>query len=168
MTKILALQHQSFQWVFRTDFPWDRLVWSFCPRDFQESSLATQFKDINSWLSAFFAVHLSKPYMTTGKKIALTIQIFVSRVSLLFNALSRFVIAFLPRSNHLLISWLQSPCTVILEPKKRKSVTISTFPFYFPWLYAIILVVVFFVCFFLIFSLNLALSLSSFTLIKRL
>ena len=64
--------------------------------------------------------------MTTGKTIALTRQIFVGKVvSLLFNTLSRFVIAFLPRSKHLLISWLQSPSIVILEPKKRKSVTVS-------------------------------------------
>ena len=80
------------------------------------------------WHSAFFPVQLSRPYVTTGKTIALTIRTFVSSVmSLLFNTLSRFVIAFLPRSNHLLISWLQSPSTVILEPKKRKSVTTSTF-----------------------------------------
>ena len=65
--------------------------------------------------SAFFMVQLSHPYMTTGKTIALTIQIFVGKVmSLLFNMLSRFVIVFLPRSNHLLISWLQSPSAVIL------------------------------------------------------
>ena len=65
--------------------------------------------------------------MTTGKTIALTIQIFVSKVmSLLFNTLSRFVIAFLPRSKHLLISCLQSPSAVILEPKKIKSVIVST------------------------------------------
>ena len=64
--------------------------------------------------------------MTTGKTIALTRQIFVSKVmSLLFNMLSRSVVAFLPRSKHLLISWLQSPSTVILEPKKIKSVTVS-------------------------------------------
>ena len=80
------------------------------------------------WRSAFFNVQLSHPYMTTGKTIALTIQTFVSKViSLLFNMLCRFVKAFLPRSNCLLISWLQSPSTVILEPKKRKSVTSSTF-----------------------------------------
>jgi len=80
------------------------------------------------WGSAFFTVQLSKLYMITGKTIVLTIWIFVGRVmSLLFNTLSRFVIAFLPRSNHLLISWLQSPSTVILEPKKKKSVTTSTF-----------------------------------------
>ena len=72
-------------------------------------------------------VQLSDLYVTTGKTIALTIQTFVGKVmSLLFNILSRFVIAFLPRSKHLLISWLQSPSAVILEPKKIKSFTIST------------------------------------------
>ena len=76
--------------------------------------------------SAFFMVQLSRAHMTTGKTIALTGQIFVGKVmSLLFNMLSRFVIAFLPRSRHLLISWLQSPSAVILEPKKIKSVTVS-------------------------------------------
>ena len=71
--------------------------------------------------SAFFMVQLSHPYMTTGKTIALTTQTFVSKVmSLLFNVLSRFIIAFLPRSKHLLISWLQSPSAVILEPPKNK------------------------------------------------
>ena len=64
--------------------------------------------------------------MTTGKTIAFTILTFVGRVCLLFNTLSRFVIAFLPRSKHLLISWLQSLSTVILKPKKIKSVTVST------------------------------------------
>ena len=79
------------------------------------------------WCSAFFTVQLSQPYVTTGKTIALTIWTFVGRLmSLLFDILSRFVIAFLPRRNHL-ISWLQSPSTVILEPKKRKSVITSTF-----------------------------------------
>ena len=73
-------------------------------------------------------VQLSHPYITTGKTIALTVWTFVSKVmSLLFNTLSRFVIAFLPRSKCLLISWLPSLSTVILEPKKRKSVTTSTF-----------------------------------------
>ena len=73
-------------------------------------------------------VQLSHPYMTTGKTIALTIQTFVGKVmSLLFNTLSKFVIAFLPKSKHLLISWLQSPSTVIFEPKKIKPVTVSTF-----------------------------------------
>ena len=71
-------------------------------------------------------VQLSHPYMTAGKTIALTRWNFVSKVmSLLFNMLSRLVIAFLPRSKRLLISWLQSPSAVILEPKKIKSVTVS-------------------------------------------
>ena len=77
--------------------------------------------------SAFFTVQLSHPYMTTGKTIALTRRTFVGKeVPLLFSMLSRLVIAFLPRSKYLLISWLQSPSAVILEPKKIKSVTIST------------------------------------------
>ena len=71
------------------------------------------------WRSAFFKVQLSHPYMTTGKTIALTTWIFVSKImSLFFNTLSRLVITFLPRSKHLLISWLQSPSAVILEPQK--------------------------------------------------
>ena len=79
------------------------------------------------WLSAFFTVQLSHPYMTTGKNIALTRWTFVGKeMSLLFNMLSRLVITFLPRSKHLLISWLQSPPAVILEPKKIKSDTTST------------------------------------------
>ena len=70
-------------------------------------------------------VQLSHPYMTTGKTTPLTIQTFVRQViSLLFNMLSRFVIAFHPRNKHLLISWLQSPSAMILEPKKIKSVTV--------------------------------------------
>ena len=78
--------------------------------------------------SAFLMVQLSRLYMTTGKTIALTIQTFVSKVmNLLFNTLSMFVIAFLPKSKHLLISGLQLPLAVILEPKKIKSVTSSTF-----------------------------------------
>ena len=78
------------------------------------------------WHSAFFMVQLSHPYMTTGKSIALTRRTFVGKImSLLFNMLSRLVINFLPRSKHLLMSWLQSPSAVILEPKKIKSVTVS-------------------------------------------
>ena len=76
--------------------------------------------------SAFFMVQLSHPYMTTGKTIAFTRRTFVGKVmSLLFNMLSRLVIAFLPRSKHLLISWLQSPSAVILEPQEIKSLTVS-------------------------------------------
>ena len=77
--------------------------------------------------SAFYIVQLSHPYMTTGKTIALTRRTFVGKVmSLLLNMLSRLVIIFLPRSNHLLISWLQSPSAVIWEPQKIKSATVST------------------------------------------
>ena len=86
--------------------------------------------------SAFFLVYLSHPYMTTGKTIALTIWTFVSKMmSLLsdvFNTLSRFVIAFLPRSKHHLILWLQSPSAVILEPKKIVCHCLHCFPIYLP------------------------------------
>ena len=77
--------------------------------------------------SAFFIVQLSHPYMITGKTIALTRWTFVGKImSLLFNMLSSLVITFLVRSKHLLISWLQSPSAVILEPPKIKSATVST------------------------------------------
>ena len=118
------LQHQSFQWIFRTDFLQDGLVGSPCsPRDSQESYQHHSSKASTIWHSAF-----SHPYMTTGKTIALTRQTFVGKVmSLLLNMLSRLVITFLPRNKCLLISWLKSPSTVILEPPKIKSVTVSTF-----------------------------------------
>ena len=83
--------------------------------------------------SAFFTVQLSHPYMTTGKTVALTRRTFVGKVtSLLLNMLSRLVITFLPRRKCLLISWLQSPSAVILEPPKIKSDTVSLFPHLFP------------------------------------
>ena len=83
--------------------------------------------------SAFFIAQLSHPYMTTGKTIALTRRTFVDKVMpLLFNMLSRLVITFLPRTKHLLISWLQSPSAVILEPKKTVSHCFHCFPIYFP------------------------------------
>ena len=79
------------------------------------------------WHLAFLIVQLSHPYTTTGKTIALTRWTFVGKVmSLLFNMLPRLVITFLPRNKHLLISWLQSPSAVILEPRKIKSATVST------------------------------------------
>ena len=85
--------------------------------------------------SAFFIVQLSHPYVTSGKTIALTRWIYVGKVmSRLFKMLYWFAIAFLPRNKYLLIPWLQSPSTVILEPKKIKSVTVSIFPhIYLPW-----------------------------------
>ena len=83
--------------------------------------------------SAFFTVQLSNPYMTTGKTIDLIRWTFVGKVlSLFFSMLSRLVLAFLPRSKRLLISWLQSPSAVIWEPKKIKSDTFHCFPIYFP------------------------------------
>ena len=85
------------------------------------------------WCSAFFIVQLSHPHTTTGKTIALTRWTFVGKVmSLLFNMLSRLIIAFLPRSKCLLISWLQSPSAVILEPPKIKSLSFHCFPIYLP------------------------------------
>ena len=84
--------------------------------------------------SAFFIVQYSHPCMTTGKTIALTRWTFVGKVvTLLFNMLSRLVITFLPRSKHLLISWLQSPSGMILGPKKIKSHCFHWFPIYLPW-----------------------------------
>ena len=95
---------------------------------FQDNSLKVSFH----WCSAFFMVQLSHPYMTTGKTIALTTWTFVLKVmSLLFKTLSRFVIAFLPRSKCLLISWLKSPSAVIFEPKKICH-CFHCFPIYLP------------------------------------
>ena len=114
------LQHQSFQWIFRTDFLYNGLVVSPCsPRDSQESSPRPPLKTSILCHSAFFIVQFSHPYMTTGKTITLTRWTFVCKVmSLHFNMLSSLVITFLPRNKCLLILWLQSPPAVILEPKK--------------------------------------------------
>ena len=113
--------------------------------------------------SAFFIVQLSHPYMTTGKNKALTRQTFVDKVmSLLFNMQSRLVITFIPRSKRLLISWLQSPPAVILEPRKIKSATVSpSICHEVMGLDAMILV-------FWMLSFKPTFSLSSFTFIKRL
>ena len=81
VAKVLELQHQSFQWIFRVDFLSDSLIWSpCCPRDSQESSPEPQFKASILWCSAFFMVQLSHPYMTTGEMISLTIWTFVRKV----------------------------------------------------------------------------------------
>ena len=139
-------QHQGiFQWV-SSSIRWPNIgasaSASVLPMNIQLISFRIDWFDLHAvrksllqnhsskasiiWFSAFFMVHLSHLYMTTGKTIALTRRFFVGKVmSLLFNILSRFVIAFLPRSKCLLISWLQSPSAVILEPKKVKSVTVS-------------------------------------------
>ena len=125
----LQLQHQSFQWIlyselisFRTDW-FDLLVVQGTLKSLLQhhSSKASILRR-----STFFVVQLSHPYVTTGKAIALTRRTFVGKVkSLLFNVLSSLVIAFLPRSKHLLILWLQSSSAVILEPSKIKSLTVS-------------------------------------------
>ena len=111
------------------------LVGSPCrPRDSQESSPTPQFKSINSLVLSFLYSSTLNPYMTTGKTVALTRWTFVGKViSLLFNMLPRLIITFLPRSKSLLISWLQSPSAVILEPPKIKCHCFHCFPIYLPW-----------------------------------
>ena len=98
-------------------------------------SITTVQKHQLFWCSTFFVVQLSHPHMTTGKTIVLIRRTFVDKVtSLLFSMLSRLVITFLPRSKRLLISWLQSPSTVILEPPQNKVWhCFHCFPIYFPW-----------------------------------
>ena len=144
------LQHQFFQWIleysifhwifysiFNGIFQWIlelglisfRMDWLHL-LTVQGTLKSLQYhssKESILWLSAFFIVQLSHPYMITGKTIALTRQTVVEKeMSLLFGMLSRFVIALLPRSKHRLISWLQSPSAVILEPPKIKPATVST------------------------------------------
>ena len=117
----VQLQHQSFQWIFRADFfriDWLDLV---AVQGTEESSPTPQFNSINS-LALSFIVQLSHLYMTTGKTMALTRWTFVDKVmSLLFNMLSKLVITFIPRTKHLLISWLHG-CSHHLQwfwsPKK--------------------------------------------------
>ena len=116
---LLQLQHQSFPWIFRVDFFYEGTLKSLLQNHSSKASVL--------WHSAYVLVQPSHPYMTIGKTIALTKQIFVGKVmSLLFNMLSRLVITFLPRRKRLLISWLQSPSAVILEPRKIKLATVST------------------------------------------
>ena len=132
MAKVLELQlqHQSFQWIFRVDFLWDGLVWSpCCPRDSQESS-TPQLEIISSlMLSLLYGPTLTSIYdYWKNHSFDYTDLCWKNDVSaFFFNALSRFVIAFLPRNKYLSISWLQSPSAVILERNKIKSVTASTF-----------------------------------------
>ena len=107
-----SFKYQSFQWISRVDFLYDWLVWSPCsPRDSQESSPAPEFKSINfSALSLLYGPTLTSMHDYWTKAISLILWIFFGKVmSLLFNTLSRFIITFLPRSRHLLISWLQLP-----------------------------------------------------------
>ena len=128
MTKVLELQlqQQSFPYSGLISF---RIDWLdlFAVQGTLKSLLQHHSSKASILQhSAFFIVQLSHPYLTTGKTIALTRQIFVGKVMcLLFNMLSRLVITVLPRSKRLLISWLQSPSAVILEPPKIKSTTVS-------------------------------------------
>ena len=131
MAKVLKLQlqHQSFQWISRVDFfrtDWFDLLavqWTLKNLLQHHNSKASVL-----WHSAFFMAQLSHAYMTTGKIIVLTIWTFVGQgMTLFFNMLSRFIITILPRNKRLLISRLQSESTMILEPKKIKSVTASAF-----------------------------------------
>ena len=130
VAKVLAFQlwHQSFQWIFRMiSFRMDWLELLAVQGTLKSLLQHHTSKASILQCSAFFIVQLSQPYMTTEKTIALIRQTFVGKVmSLLLNILSRLVITFLPKSKHLLISWLQSPSAVILEPQKIKSATIST------------------------------------------
>ena len=140
MCQLLASGGQSFSFSINPSNEYSRLI-SFridwfdllaVQRTFKSLLQHHQLKASFLWHSAFFMVQLSHPYMTTGKIISLTKWTSVDKVmSLLFNTLSRFVTAFLPRSKCLLMSWLQSPSTVILEPKKTKSVTVAIFPHLF-------------------------------------
>ena len=143
------------------------LVWSPCSsRASQESSPTPQFKSINSsTLSLLYGPTLTS-ILTTGKTIAQNIRTFVGKpMCLLFNTLSRFVRAFLPRRKHLLISWLQSLSTVILDPKKIKSVTASTFS---PLICHKVMGPDAMIFIFWMLSFKSAFSLSSFTFIRRL
>ena len=124
-----------FQWTARTNLiEWTGWI------SLQSKRLSRVFFNTTVQQHQFFGTQISlwakshNPYMTTGKTIALTRWTFVGKVmSLLFNMLSRLVITVLPRSKRLLISWLQSPSAVILEPKKIKSDSFHCFPIYFPW-----------------------------------
>ena len=137
VVKILEFQsqHQSFQWIFRADFPQDGLVGSPCsPRDSQESSLTPQFKSINSSALSFLyspALTFMHDYWKNHSFIRWT---FVGKVMfLLFDMLSRLVITCLPKSKCLFILWLHSPSAVILEPPKIVSHYFHCSSIYLPW-----------------------------------
>ena len=137
VAKVLELQlpHQSFQWIFRVvSFKMDWFDLLAIQGTLKSLLQHCSLKASTLWHSAFFMVQLSHPYLNTGKTIGLIRQTLVGKVtSLLFNMLSRLVIAFLPRSKCLLISWLQSLSIVILEPKEIKSVTVSIYSHLYPW-----------------------------------
>ena len=162
-----SVSDQSFQWMVSVDLlRIDKFYLLAVQGTFQSLLQHHSLKALILWLSAFFMVQPLHTYLTTGKTITLIIWTSGGKViSLLFYMLSRFVTAFLPRSKSLLILWLESPSTVILEPKKMKSVTVSTFSpstcHKVMGLDAMILV-------FWMLSFKPAFSLSSFLFIKRL
>ena len=137
VTKVLGfqLQHQSFQWIFRTDFLQDGLLDLAVQRTLKSLLQHHSSKASILWISAFFIVQLSHPYMTTGKTITLTKWTFVGKLtSLLSNKLSRLVITFPPRNKGLLSSWLQSTSGVIFEARENKDChCFHCFPIYLPW-----------------------------------
>ena len=130
LTSVLPMNIQDW-------FPWELMVWS--PHPPVQGTLKSLLQHHSSkasilWHSAFFIIQVSHPYVTTGKTIAFTRWTFAGKeMSLPFSMLSRMVIAFLPRSKHLLISWLQSPSAVILDPKKIVCHCFHCFPIYLPW-----------------------------------
>ena len=134
VTKVFELlPQQSFQWIFRTDFLWDWLVWSCSTRFSQESSPTPKFKSISSSVlkllygpTVIYIHYFWKNHSSDLSPYSVHRWTFVLKgMSLHFNVLSRLALAFLPRSKRLLISWLQSPSAVILQPRKIKSVTVS-------------------------------------------
>ena len=129
-TSVLPMNIQNW-------FPlgWTKWVWTPWVQGTLKSLLQHQISKASIlWCSTFFVVQLSHPYMTTGKTIILTRQTFVNKVlSLLLNMLSRFVITFVQKSKHLLMSWIQSPFAVILEPMKMKCHCFCCFPIYLLW-----------------------------------
>ena len=166
MAKVLELHLQSFQWIFKTDFLEDDWFDLLAVQGTLKSFLQHHSSKASIlWHSAFFIVQLSYPYMTTRKTKALTRWTFVGKVmSLLFNMLSRLVIAFLPRSKRLLISQLQSPSALILEPQNIVSHCFHCSPIYLPYSDGTR-------CMLLVFwmlSFKPSFSLSSFTFIRRL
>ena len=121
-------KYWSFSCSISPSKEYSGLIGSYCsPRDSQESSPTPRFKSINSSVLNFLYSPTLRSILTTGKTIALTRRTFFEVMSLLFNMLSRLIIAFLPKSKHLLISWLQSPSAVILEPPQN---SLSLFPLF--------------------------------------
>ena len=164
VSKVLEFQlhHQSFQWIFRTDSPYDGLVGSPCsPRDSQESFLTPQIKSISSLVLSFL-YSTTRTFIHDDWKNSFDQMDFCQQSNVSgFNVLSRLVIPFLPRNKCILISWLQLPSAVILEPKKIKSLTVS------PSICHEVMGLDAMIFVFWMLSLKPAFPLSSFTFVKR-